>query len=64
MSSSNKELLDALKIAFCYMPELEDLTIKDYAGIEELEETSGQGSFVITYLVYQSDHQPLINASA
>ena len=46
------------------MPELEDLTIKDYAGIEELEETSGQGSFVITYLVYQSDHQPLINASA
>jgi hypothetical protein len=33
MSSSNEELLDALKIAFCYMPELRDLTVKNYAGI-------------------------------
>lgn len=34
------------------------------AGIEELEETGGQGSFVVTYLVYEADHQPKINASA
>lgn len=29
---NNTELLNALKIAFCYMPELQDLTKKDYAG--------------------------------
>jgi hypothetical protein len=32
MASSNEELLNALKIAFCYMPGQEVLTQKDYAG--------------------------------